>query len=67
MENQNAKTLGIISLISSIVAIFIFGFILSLVATITGLLGWKENSLAKTGAIIGIIELVIVILYFIAV
>jgi len=60
---EKTSALGVISLTCSILAFFIFGLPLSIVAILTGLIGWSESNIAKVGAIIGIVEVTTLIIF----
>lgn len=61
-ENQQ-KTLSVVSLITGIVGLLIFGIILGIISLITGLLSWEEK-LGKIGVVLGIIDIVGVLILF---
>lgn len=63
MENQEAKTLGIISLVTGLIGFFAFGLVFGAISAVTGLLAWRQSTVAKIGAIIGIVDFMVVILY----
>lgn len=61
-ENQQ-KTLSVVSLITGIVGLLIFGIILGIISLITGLLSWEEK-LGKIGVVLGIIDILGVLILF---
>ena len=61
-ENQQ-KTLSVVSIITGIIGFFIFGIILGIISLITGLLSWEEK-LGKVGVVLGIIDIVGVLILF---
>lgn len=63
MNENQLKTLSVVSIITGIIGFFIFGIILGIVALITGLLSWEEK-LGKVGMIFGIIDILGVLILF---
>ena len=66
-QAKKAKTLSIVSLVSGIVGLFIFGYILGIVAIVTGRLAMnnpelKSRGMAIAGTVLGIVGIVLRIL-----
>lgn len=65
-QAKKAKTLSIVSLVSGIVGLFIFGYILGIVAIVTGRLAMnnpelKSRGMAIAGTVLGIVGIVLMI------
>ena len=65
-QAKKAKTLSIVSLVSGIVGLFIFGYILGVVAIVTGRLAMnnpelKSRGMAIAGTVLGIVGIVLMI------
>lgn len=65
-QTKKAKTLSIVSLVSGIVGLFIFGYILGIVAIVTGRLAMnnpelKSRGMAIAGTVLGIVGIVLMI------
>lgn len=65
-QAKKAKTLSIVSLVSGIVSLFIFGYILGAVAIVTGRLAMnnpelKNRGMAIAGTILGVVGIVLLI------
>lgn len=60
-----AKTFGTISLVTGIVGLFIFGYILGIIAIITGILGivytkvGESSGIAVAGLVLGVLDVVL--------
>lgn len=63
MNENQLKTLSVVSIITGIIGFFIFGIILGIVAIVTGALAWKEK-IGKVGVVLGIIDVVGVLILF---
>ena len=63
MENQNKKTLGLISVICAGIAWFAFGIVLGIVAIVTGALSFNTTT-GKIGLIVGVIEILMLLAAF---
>lgn len=65
-QAKKAKTLSIVSLVSGIVGLFIFGYILGIVAIVTGRLAMnnpelKSRGMAIAGTILGAVSIILLI------
>ncbi|WP_298698936.1 DUF4190 domain-containing protein [Rothia mucilaginosa] len=65
-QAKKAQTLSIVSLVSGIVGLFIFGYILGVVAIVTGRLAMnnpelKNRGMAITGTILGIVGILLML------
>lgn len=65
-QAKKAKTLSIVSLVSGIVGLFIFGYILGVVAIVTGRLAMnnpelKNRGMAIAGTVLGIVGIVLML------
>jgi hypothetical protein len=62
-NEKSISTWATVSLVCSIVGLFAFGLILGIVAIIAGSYAWERGT-AKAGVIIGIIDVVLLLLFF---
>ncbi|WP_294649719.1 DUF4190 domain-containing protein [uncultured Rothia sp.] len=65
-QAKKAKTLSIVSLVSGIVGLFIFGYILGVVAIVTGRLAMnnpelKNRGMAIAGTILGVVGILLML------
>ena len=65
-QAKKAKTLSIVSLVSGIVSFFVLGFILGVVAIVTGRLAMnnpelKNRGMAIAGTVLGVVSIILLI------
>ena len=65
-QAKKAKTLSIVSLVSGIVGLFIFGYILGIVAIVTGRLAMnnpelKNRGMAIAGTVLGVVSIILLV------